>query len=64
MHLFTFLIILTQTLYLMMLLDYCLYPGSFDLVMNLWHVNKWKWKMEMEIWPVKFQYIDIFDKYW
>jgi hypothetical protein len=25
------------------ILDYCLYPGSYDLVMDLWHVNKWKY---------------------
>jgi hypothetical protein len=27
------------------ILYYCLYPGSCDLVMDLWHVNKWKWEM-------------------
>jgi hypothetical protein len=33
--------ILVLSYIVFVILDYCLYPGSNDLVMDLWHVNKW-----------------------
>jgi hypothetical protein len=35
---------LVYIIFCIILLDYCLYPGSCDLVMDLWHVNKWNEK--------------------